>query len=175
MRGKLLVCLLGVGALTAVMLASTGAAQAAVAKYEWTNVAGYGAMWYNDTTTTNPLFYSSHSNDTPMSVDISEVGLYQSWVLPNGQCMAWYESGTKGTDVVDAHTCNGDNYTQWALEGPINGAYWLENEDANAKLCGADISALTSAKSGAAMTMVCLDLNTTGATSVDEWLPTKTS
>jgi hypothetical protein len=164
MRIKLLGTMMSAFAITTAMVLGTGIAQASAAmpatypQYVWTSSAGYGAMWYN---TTNTIFYSSHSNNTPLRGDLVT---YQGeqWTLPNGQCLTWYEGnfkGSKGKDLVDEDTCGGYAYQTWILEeNTATSEYNFVNLYAAAQLpacAGGAYPVLTAQSSGGELTIEC--------------------
>jgi hypothetical protein len=160
-------------ALTSFMVFGTGVAQATPAthatapQYLWISAAGYGDLWYN---TTNAVFYSSHSNRTPLRGTITP-GFWELWALPNGDCMSWYKNGTQGMDLINEQTCNqNDSWQNWDIE-PVGDNYAFINDDASgamASVCDGYDAVLTGVKSGSTVAMLC-PASTNAYSIAQEW------
>ena len=117
-------------------MAATGVAQATTS-YSFHTPSG-SDLWYNPSPA---LFQGSSTNETPLQGELptsTGVGFGGTWKLPNGDCMAFYASGSKGSDLVDDHACNSATYEEWTVTKQSNGTYYFSNSysDTYYGVCG---------------------------------------
>jgi hypothetical protein len=125
-------------------MAFTGPASAAPSTTNYTylfnNSAGYGELWFNPNAGPNGAFYSSHSNETPLTAincgaggDIFN-GAYCELELPNRLCATW----NAGLKIIDAITCQQLDSQEWgdADYNSTNGGYAISSlYEANTSDC----------------------------------------
>jgi hypothetical protein len=138
----------------AVVLAGPASANDSVV---WSNVAGYGKLWWNPNAGSDGAFYSSHSNDTPISQTECS-GAWCELQLPNGKCMTYnYDGG----GIVDAVACRELSSQYWATVEVTSTRFQFENDYASGFFGCADF--ISSAGSGQEVSLICA----TGT--YDEW------